>query len=265
MNLFLKLRNFLQDPRLKNIDVDSDELLKKHHQILEEKRMMHDVFAEFYQKCIDLDDRFFIGDGLRVEIGAGVSFFKKLYPTIISTDIKHADNLDMVVDAMDMSFDPESVRAIYGINCFHHFPDPSKFFKELDRVLIQGGGCVLIEPYFGPVARRFYKKLFDTETFNLNQTDWKNIDNQVMTGANQALSHIVFIRDRNRFLTDYPGLEIIYQKPLKNYIRYLISGGLNFRSLLPAWTSPILRLKEIFLIPLIKIFALHHVIVIRKK
>ena len=87
----------------------------------------------------------------------------------------------------------------------------------------------------------------------------------VMKGANQALSYIVFVRDRARFETTYRGLEIVHQEPLKNYLRYLVSGGLNFRSLLPDASIPALRFLEACLVPMNRILALHHVVVLRKK
>jgi SAM-dependent methyltransferase len=265
MSLFVKLRDFLTDPRLEGVDVDSDELLQVHRKILMEKRMMEEVFSEFYSACIDLDTKYFQGEGDRVEIGAGVSFFKEKYPEIIATDIKEAENLDRVIDALDMDFDDASVRGIYGINCFHHFPDPEKYFAELDRVLVPGGGCVLIEPYHGPLASYFYKKLFNTETFDKQQKEWTDPENMVMSGANQALSYIVFKRDVEKFQRQFPQLEICYQKPLNNYVRYLLSGGLNFRSLLPGWSSPLLKGLEFVLRPVNRLIALHHIVVIKKK
>ena len=153
----------------------------------------------------------------------------------------------MVVDAQNMPFENNSVRAIYGINCFHHFPNPNLFFKELERVLDRGCGCVLIDPYYGTVAKRFYKKIFDTETFDMNQKEWVNESLGFMNGANQALSYIVI------------------QKPLNNYMRYVLSGGLNFRQILPSFFSPVIKLFEFMFIPFNSIFALHHIIVIRKK
>lgn len=171
----------------------------------------------------------------------------------------------MVINAMDMDFDEKSVRGIYGINCFHHFPDPHKFFRELLRVLEKGGGCVLIEPYYGFVASRFFKKLFDTETFDKSQKEWFNSKSSIMKSANQALSYIIFKRDARQFEKQYPGLEIVMQRPLANYIRYLLSGGLNFRSLMPGFTSPLLKFIEFLLIPLNRLLALHYIIVIRKR
>ena len=266
MGLFKKIRTALQEPRLIGVDPDSEEMLAIHSKVLYEKPMMRDVFAEFYHICISLDKKHF-GDSKtkRVEIGAGVSFFKKKYPEIISTDIKKANNLDMVVDAQNMPFENNSVRAIYGINCFHHFPNPNLFFYELERVLDKGCGCVLIDPYYGTIAKRFYKKIFDTETFDMMQKEWVNESLGFMNGANQALSYIVFVRDKKIFEGKYPNLEIVVQKPLNNYMRYLLSGGLNFRQILPSFFSPVIKFFEFLFIPLNSVFALHHIIVIRKK
>jgi SAM-dependent methyltransferase len=266
MGIFKSVRNFFQEPRLKGIDPDSDEMIAVHSRILSEKPMMRNVFAAFYEKCITLDEKYFgESKGKRVEIGAGVSFFKKKYPEIVSTDIKTAENLDMVVDAQNMPFENNSIRAIYGINCFHHFPDPDKFFHELERVLEDGAGCVLIDPYYGFTARRFYKKIFDSETFDMTQQAWKNESLGFMNGANQALSYIVFKRDKKLFEQRYPKLEIVLQRPLNNYLRYLFSGGLNFRQVLPSFCGPLLMLFEGMLYPVNSLFALHQIIVVRKK
>ncbi len=141
MSLLETIKSCLTDPRLKEVDYDSDELLKIHRQILLEKTIMQRVFAEFYDTCMRLDQKYFDAVGKRVEIGAGVSFFKNMFPEVISTDIKRAENLDMVVDALDMPFDKSSVRSIYAINCFHHLPNPERFFCELDRGRRQEAGA----------------------------------------------------------------------------------------------------------------------------
>lgn len=120
-----------------------------------------------------------------------------------------------------MDFEDNTVRAIYGINCFHHFPNPKKFFLELNRVFISGGGCILIEPYYGFFVKRFCKNLFDAETFDTSQLEWEDPKNQVMTGANQALSYIVFKRDLKLFQKLNSHLEIVIQKPLNRVCAYL--------------------------------------------
>ncbi|MCS6934654.1 MAG: class I SAM-dependent methyltransferase [Chitinophagales bacterium] len=259
------IRNLLQEPRLKGVNPDSTEFLDLHRTILEQKPMMREVFREFYDTCMRYDRNYFTAGGKRVEIGAGVSFFKKTYPEVISTDIKPAPNLDMVVDALCMPFEDNSLRAVYGINCFHHFPDPDRFFSELTRTLAPGGGCVLIDPYYGPAASVFYKHVFDTEIFDKYQPGWTNPDAGVMMNANQALSYVVFVRDAEVLRAKHPQLEVVVQRPLTNYIRYLLCGGLNFRQLTPNWLTPAIKLLEWFMQPLAPIFGLHHVIVIRKR
>jgi hypothetical protein len=85
-----------------------------------------------------------------------------------------------------------------------------------------------------------------------------------MQGANQALSYIVFFRDRARFESELPELEITQSFPLGNYLRYLLSGGLNFRQLVPSGSEGALRALERSLRPARRLLALHHVVVLRR-
>ncbi len=256
----------LADPRLAGVDVDSDRLLDIHRRILEEKPMIRGVFLDFYNSCAALDERFFNGQGLRIELGAGTSFFKQAHPGIIATDVKQGPGLDMVVDATRMPFAAGSVRAFYAIHCFHHLPSPDRFFEELQRTLIPGGGCVLIDPYYSPVARVLFRRLFATERYDTDQRGWDApTETGAMSDANQALSYIVFKRDRQLFNSKHPGLEVVYHRPLSNYVRYLLSGGLNFRQLAPNAAIPLLKGIEFALTPLARVLALHHILVLRKR
>lgn len=264
MSILHKIRNSLAEPRLAGIDIDGEDRILVHRRILQEKPMLKGVFDEIYRKLWSLDERHFSGTGKRVEIGAGVSGFKDLYPDLVTTDIVAAPHLDFVLDAHDMQFEDESVRCFYGMNCFHHFHDPEAFFRELLRTLVPGGGCILVEPFHGPVAARFYRDVFDSETFDATQTTWTS-QSGVMSDANQALSYIVFKRDRARFEQLFPGLEIVEQRWLRNYPRYLLSGGLNFRQLMPTFTIPLLKGLEILAVPIGRLCALHHYIVLRKR
>jgi SAM-dependent methyltransferase len=154
---------------------------------------------------------------------------------------------------------------IYGINCFHHFPVPETFFQELLRVVKPGGGTILIEPYYGPLASLLYKKLFASESFDKQDPHWGSTGRGIMRGANQALSYIVFRRDRAVFERQFPDLEIVHTAPLHNYLRYFLSGGLNFRQLLPDFAIPLLKLTEMVMIPVERLTALHHILVLRKR
>ena len=56
----------------------------------------------------------------------------------------------------------------------------------------------------------------------------------------------------------------VYQAPLSNYLRYLMSGGLNFRQLAPNALIPVLKGVERLLYPIQSHLALHHLIAVRR-
>jgi SAM-dependent methyltransferase len=263
------IRNIVLDSRIKDINLnrDSTELLKIHAEIIKNKIMIHSVFQEFYDLCDQLNKKYLRGSGKIIELGAGVSFIKQNYPTIITSDIKDYEGVDIVVNAQEMQFEDNSIQSFYGINCFHHFPEPRKFFKEIARTLTKGGGVILIEPYYGLFANILYKNVHEEEFYDKQQVQWETGQeaNQYMTGANQALSYLIFERDKKIFEKEFPELEIVYTSVIDNYFRYLVSGGVNFKQLLPNFMEKPLKALEFILKPFSKIFALHYVIVIKKK
>ncbi len=247
------------------MDVDGSERLELHGKVLERKRMLREVFVEFHHAFHRLADRYFKVEGLEVELGAGIAPMRNSYPEVLATDIVATEQLDMALNAEAMSLDDHSARVFYGQNCFHHFPHPDRFFTELERTLKVGGGAILIEPFHGPFAAFLYRRLFKSEGFDMHFPSWETPSTGPMNGANQALSYIVFVRDRQAFERKHPGLEIVHQEICGNYLRYLISGGLNFRQLLPDALIPVLKVVEKLLYPLRRVLALHHIVVIRRK
>jgi SAM-dependent methyltransferase len=256
--------NKLRDTELDTINLDSHDRLRLHEKKLEKRRMIAGVFREFYDTCNWYNQKYFSGDGIELEIGSGVGQIKKYYPKVLTSEVMESPIVDMVIDAKKMNLSDHSVRAIYGMNCFHHISEPRKFFTECDRVLQKGGGVVLIDPYYGFLSNLFYKRAFKTEFFDKEQSSW-DTETSVMLDANQALSYIVFVRDREQFLREFPNMEIVESKVLDNYVRYVCSGGLNFKQLLPNFCINILKGVEFLMTPLNKVFGLHHVIVLRKK
>jgi len=260
------VREFLKDPRVKGIDIDSPEILDAHRKVIADKPLMKKVFERFYDELITGRDNYFSGNGAEIEIGAGVSFFKEKNNAVVTTDIKATPGLDGVLNAQNMNLASDSVKVIYGINCFHHFPSPRMFFSELDRVLNAGGGCMLIEPYHGPFAKQLYANVHKDEHFNPDQESWEHQSKMsFMSGANQALAYIIFVRDKEVFEKEFPGLEIVSTSRINNYLQYLLSGGVNFRQLVPNFMIPLVQMCEYLLTPISHLLALHYMIVIRKK
>jgi SAM-dependent methyltransferase len=260
------LHRLLALPETNNLDVDSVNRLEVHAAVLQRKPMLAAVFRECHELMLRLDRRTF-GDtpGLRIELGAGVAPIAETFPEVLATDIVPGPGLDAVLDAQCLDLSDGSVRALYGQNCFHHFPDPLRFLTEVERVVAPGGGVLLIEPYYGPLASLAFQRMFASEDFDKTMPDWTTGATGPMHGANQALSYIVFVRDRALFERKLPNLELVEMFPLDNYLRYLLSGGLNFRQLVPSFTEPGLRALESIFMPARRMLALHHVVVLRRR
>ncbi len=260
-----KFLGFMRDPLIEDINIDGEDRLTAHRRMLSHKQVLRDVFLDFHLLFRKLDEKYFLAEGKRIEIGAGIAPIRDTFPDVLATDIVRGDHLDRVLDAENMDLPDNSVRVIYGQNCFHHFPHPDQFFSELDRVLAPGGGAILLEPYYGPFASFLYKRLFKTEGFDKEFPSWETPVTGPMNGANQALSYIIFQRDRAIFERKHPALKIVHQQVCHNHLKYLVSGGLNFRQLLPNWVVPAVGILQFILRPLDRWLALHHVVVIRKK
>jgi SAM-dependent methyltransferase len=254
--------SFLKEPLTLGMDPFSEERISIHKKILSKKRMIRDVFNEFHFEMLRLASKHFVISKGEIELGAGVYPVKNTKPGVLATDILPASHLDRTLDAQNMDLKDESISVIYGQNCFHHFPEPELFFKEISRVLTPSGGVVLIEPHYGFFANFIYKRLFSVEGFDKKCQNWHFLPNDL---PNQALGYICFIRDRAKFDQLFPSLEIVEVKPALNWMRYLLSGGLNFRQLLPNFTIPILKLLETLMMPLASQLGLHCYYVIKKK
>lgn len=258
------LRNWLLDPDARAHDLDGVDASLLHRRAVERKPLLRELFATFYDECRASDARYF-GDvpGARVEIGSGAGIIKMHYPDVLTSDLKALPFVDVQLRAEALPFAARSLRAIYAVNVFHHLGDPRRFFGEALRALATGGGVVLIEPYHGPVARWLFPRLHASEGYDPDAADWNSACGP-MSGANQALSYVVFERDRSLFEREFPAFELVALRP-HTHVAYLASGGVNFRQLVPNLVAPAVRLAERSLTPLNRWIALQHTVVLRKR
>src|SRR5260370_4230939 len=111
------LRELLIDPRVASVDVDSVDRIVTHRKLLLQKRMIREVFFEIYGLLRDAEAKSFgAGKGKKIEIGSGSSLLKTIIPEVELTDLVPYEGLDRVVDAMNMTYEDESLKTVFGIH-----------------------------------------------------------------------------------------------------------------------------------------------------
>ena len=196
-----------------------------------------------------------------VEIGSGLSYLRELRPEIIASDITPG-NVDLALDGRCLPFRDGSVRALLLTHVFHHIPDVASFLREAERVLVPGGVVSMVDETHTPFARFFFS-VFHPEPYNDRATEWSFPAGHTMLDSNQALSWMVFFRDRDRLRKIAPQLTLERWSYLP-WFSYLLSGGVNLRSFIPRRLAPASRSLDRALTPLDGAFAIHWRLTVRK-
>ncbi len=200
-----------------------------HGKIIRRKRFLSGIYKDFYKQL----ERGLgtVGRGATlVELGSGGGFIKDVIPSVVTSDILQVPNVDVRFSGEQMPFRDESVDAFLMINVFHHIKEPREFLRELDRSLKPRGRILMIEPA-NTAWGRFVTTHFHHEDFDPT-ADWKIEGDGPLSQANGALPWIVFRRDREIFERGFPKLRVTAFEPQMPF-KYLLSGGLSMRQLLP--------------------------------
>ncbi len=258
------IKKHLTDPLAKDLDIDDPATVLKHRQMIEAKPLLKKIYRDWYREygpSIEVTQSLI---GPLVEIGSGAGFSKAIYPQMITTDIAEAPYIDKVLDAQNMSYPDQSVRGFFLINVVHHFLKPAKFFKEVERTLMSGGRLVMLEPYNSPFNRLLCSNMDHYEYFDIIDASWEASDQSRMSKANMALTWNILVRDQKRFKQIFPNLEIVSIKA-HTFLSYILSGGMSYKSFLPAFMSPCIDFIEWLCTPLMKWLGTTMTIVIQKK
>jgi len=256
----MKVLDLLKLPEAKKInDLNSSLASEVHRKIIQEKFFLKNIYLDFYKEFKEaMKD---CKDGLLVEIGSGSGFIKEIIPNVITTDVFESQGIDLTFHATNMPFKDNSVSVFFLQNVLHHINNPFAFFKEIDRCLVEKGKVVMIEPYNSLWGKFIYKN-FHHEPFDTN-VEWGITQQGRMTGANGALSWIIFVRDKTRFEKEFPNLKIKKLNPHTPF-RYLISGGLSMKQLLPSYMYIVVKGLELILSPLNKYLGMFFTIELKK-
>ncbi len=253
----------LKSLRLQGIDtydLDDPRRTLHHRDIILAKPFLKKLYLEWYSR-FKLECEPFKNETL-IELGSGGGFLKEVIPNVKTSDILELPENDLTFDALNMPFDDQSIAAFLMVDVFHHVPDSHKFLSEMSRTLKPGGKIIMNEPWNSLWGRLIYKN-FHHETFN-PKGNWTIPSTGPMSDANGALPWIVFHRDLKKFKTEFPDLSITFLKP-HTPLRYLLSGGVSMKSLVPQGSFKLISGIEKLLSPCSKWFSMFVTIIIEKK
>lgn len=229
------LRSLLAHPLTAGLDLDDPATTELRKQIISSKRLLREIYDEWYAK---LACELPAVDGAILELGSGAGYCERFILGLITSEVFPCPDVRLVADARRLPIRNDSLRAIVFTDVLHHMPDVRQFFSEASRCLRRGGKILMIEPWVTPWSRFIYTR-FHHEPFRPDAADWSFPSTGPLSGANGALPWIVFARDRARFEKEFPEFEIGCIQPFLPF-RYLLSGGVGMRSLVPGFTHSIL-------------------------
>jgi SAM-dependent methyltransferase len=257
----MRIFEWFKLPETKNIkDLDDPATTLLHAKIIQKKPFLKKLYIDFYRRFEkSVSDT---KNQILVELGSGGGFIKDIIPGVITSDIMELPSVDKVFSVCDMPFEDESVDAFFMIDVLHHIAEPRAFFREALRCLKEGGKIVMIEPantlWSRFIYKNFHHELFDTKA----QWELKTIG--PLSSGNGALPWIIFSRDRKIFEEEFPTLRIV---GIRNHtpFRYLLSGGLTLRQLVPSFAYPVVKAVEYLLFPLKNLFGMFQTIELQKQ
>jgi SAM-dependent methyltransferase len=242
----MKAIEWFKHPEVKGIkSLDAPETTLLHAKILQKKPFLKNLYIDFYKQfrraVPDFEKK------VLVELGSGGGFIKQLMDNVITSDILELPNVDKVFSALSMPFEAASIDAFFMFDVLHHITDPKAFFEQALRCLKAPGKIVMIEPANTLWARFIYQN-FHHERFD-TRAEWTLEEAGPLSQANGAVPWIIFSRDREMFEKEFPTLKIV---AMRNHtpLRYLLSGGLTLRQLVPSFTYPMVKVIEYLLSPL---------------
>ncbi len=236
------IKGLLAHPDTRDLNIDDPRTTERRRGIIQKNKFLCRIYDEWYRlisACIPE------GPGSVFELGSGAGFLARYIPGLIASEVFLCPDIQLVLDARQLPFSSGSLKAIAMVDVLHHIPDNRAFLKEAQRCVRSGGSIVMIEPWVSTWSRRIYTRLHH-EPFDPDAKDWTFPATGPLSGANGALPWIIFERDRHTFESEFRELQIQRVRPFMPF-RYLVSGGVSMRQLMPEATFHLWRRLESWL------------------
>jgi len=254
------IRSVLAHPLTKGLELDDPKTTELRLRIIQSKPFLQRIYDDWYRL---IKSKIPGGSGLVLELGSGAGYFRKFLPDVIQSEVFVCQNVHLVSDARQLPFSNNSLKAIVMTDVFHHIPQVEIFLKEAVRCLQPAGRIVMVEPWVCAWSRFVYCHLHH-EPFVPESTSWQIPTNGPLSGANGALPWIIFVRDREIFARQFPKLEVEEVSPMMPF-RYLVSGGVSMRNLMPQAAWRIWQALEIAVTPWVDQLGMFALYSIRRK
>jgi SAM-dependent methyltransferase len=254
------LKEWLTHPLARGLDLDDPRTTALRRSILRDKKFLRKVYEEWYESIAAALPP---GAGPVLELGSGAGFLGDYIPDLITSDVLPTPGVSVVLDAHALPFRDGSLRAVVMTNVLHHLARPRRFFAEAARCVRPGGAAVMIEPWVTAWSKLVYTKLHH-EPFDPAASEWGFHPSGPLSGANGALPWILFVRDRARFEREFPVWQLQSVRPIMAF-RYVLSGGVSLRALMPGWTFGFWRGLENCLRPWMSTWGMFAEIVLTRR
>ncbi len=209
--------------------------------------------------------------GLEVGSGAGFARFFITNKNFKISDLSEDSHLDYKnIDAQNTNFKDQSFDYVVASNMVHHIPYPTKFFKEINRILKKNGKLIIFEPY-ASLLLQVVTIIMRHEGFDFTVNVWdeekpKSDENDVWAG-NIAVPHLIF-DDKKKLNEKLGKLFSLEFEELTECLIFLNSGGVTSKTFfipMPVFFLKILNYIDKFLVKFFpSIFCLGRKIVLKK-
>jgi SAM-dependent methyltransferase len=199
-----------------------------------------------------------------LELGAGsITKASVYFPNLTTTD-GSTDSLygrSHYLRAENLPFRDEEFNFVIAKDTLHHFQNTEEALKEISRVLSSEGAFIVSEPYWSILGRVVFRFLHP-EKWVPNAVNLQN-DSLDPIDANQATLLCLTKNAHSKIVFD-AGFSMEIKGPTYG-LSYLLSGGLNRKTIIPfKFLMFLFKIESLFPI-LLKYFSGLNVIVLFKK
>jgi SAM-dependent methyltransferase len=251
---------WLGNPLTRGLSIDDPRTTELRRRIVREKAFLRRIYVEWYQSIAAAVPT---GSEAVLEIGSGAGFLDEYIPNLITSEIFPCPGVRLVLNGQYLPFRDAALRAVVMVDVLHHIPQPRRLLAEAARCVRPGGVFAAIEPWATPWSRWIHRRLH-YERFDAEAPDWEIPPRGPLSGANGAMPWIIFHRDRRKFESEFPQWRIASIKPTMP-VRYILSGGVRLRALMPGFTFGFWRAMESIVDPWHDMLAMFAQIVLQRR